>query len=190
MIIGILDDIRLSFIDSPAFRKWLQKNHGCGHGIWIEYYKDGRPGITYQDSLEEALCFGWIDSTIRRVDDAVYLRKFVKRRADSVWSVRNRRITAGLVRAGRITEWGLKAIAAAKQNGQWARSRREETTPPDVEGLRKKMTDKAMLARFDKLGPKRKGMLAGYYFEAKKQETRRARLLRICELMTGKRQLL
>jgi uncharacterized protein YdeI (YjbR/CyaY-like superfamily) len=186
MIIGT----RLSFKDRSSFRKWLRKNQNCEHSVWIEYYKDGRPGISYQESLEEALCFGWIDSTIKRVDDAVYLRKFVKRRADSVWSVRNRKIVEELIESGQITGSGLEAINNAKRNGQWVRSEREETTPADVEGLRKKITNKAMLAKFDKLGPKRKELLAGYYFDAKKEDTRKSRLLRIFDLMNGKRQLL
>jgi uncharacterized protein YdeI (YjbR/CyaY-like superfamily) len=183
-------EIRLSFKDRSSFRKWLKKNRNCGHSVWIEYYKDGRPGISYQESLEEALCFGWIDSTIKRVDDAIYLRKFVKRRADSVWSVRNRQIVSKLIKFGLMTEWGRQAIEAAKKNGQWTRSEREETTPADIEGFRKKITNKTMLAKFDKLGPKRKELLAGYYFDAKKEDTRKARLLRIFDLMNGKRQLL
>ncbi|MBI5805405.1 hypothetical protein HZA73_05115 [candidate division TA06 bacterium] len=180
----------IAFKDRKVFRAWLQKNQDCGHSIWIEYYKDGRPGITYSESLEEALCFGWIDSTLKRVDDAVYIRKFVKRRAGSVWSVRNRLIAGRLIKSGKMTKWGIEAVNTAKSNGQWARSESEEITPADVAGLRRVISKKTRLSSFDKLGASRKELFARYYFDGKKEETRKARLDRIFEVMDGKRQLL
>jgi uncharacterized protein YdeI (YjbR/CyaY-like superfamily) len=181
---------RLAFKDRRAFRAWLGKNRDCGHSIWIEYYKDCRKGISYPESLEEALCFGWIDSLIKRVDDAVYLRKFTKRSANSIWSARNREIAGRLAGTGLMTRHGQAAVETAKNNGQWDRSDREKAAPADVAGLREKIIHQARLARFDELGPARKKLFARYYFDGKKEETRKARLARIFEAMDGKRQIL
>ena len=181
---------RLAFKDRRVFRTWLQKNRDCGHSIWIEYYKDGRPGISYQESLEEALCFGWIDSIVKKVDEAVYLRKFTRRAPNSIWSARNKEIAEKLARIGLMTRYGQAAIETAKSNGQWDRSDREKAAPADVEGFREKIVHQARLARFDKLGPARKELFARYYFDGKKEETRKARLARIFEAMDGKRQIL
>ena len=92
------------------FRKWLKKHHDSLSEIWLVFHKrhTGVTSIKYDDAVEEALCFGWIDSIIRRLDDARYARKFTPRKADSKWSTVNRRRYASLESRGLLAKSGLK----------------------------------------------------------------------------------
>src|SRR5262245_28901896 len=91
----------LKTLDVPsaeAWRQWLVEHHRSESEVWLVFHKvrTGRPTIAYQDAVEEALCFGWVDSLIKRIDDARYARKFTPRKADSRWSTSNRRRYAKL----------------------------------------------------------------------------------------------
>ena len=81
------------FKDRKEWREWLSKNHNIEAGIWLVYYKKetGRTSIEYDDSVEEALCFGWIDSIIKKIDEEKYVRKFTPRKPNSRWSESNKR---------------------------------------------------------------------------------------------------
>ena len=87
---------RLSFQSREDFRNWLFENHSDKEPIWIEYYKDDRKGINYIESLEEALCFGWIDSLIKKIDERIYLRRFSHRNDKSKWSKVNKDLVVKL----------------------------------------------------------------------------------------------
>jgi len=103
------------------WRSWLAENHGRVKEVWLVYYKKrtGLPSITYGDSLDEALCFGWVDSLIKRIDDAKYVRKFTPRKDDSKWSVVNKQRVEQLIQEGLMTEHGLIKVEAAKRSGSW-----------------------------------------------------------------------
>src|ERR1700730_2918114 len=90
------------------WRKWLSQNHATEPEVWLVFHKrhTGQPSIAYEDAVDEALCFGWIDSLIRRLDDARYARKFTPRKADSRWSTANRRRYAELKSSGRMMPAG------------------------------------------------------------------------------------
>lgn len=105
--------------DRKTWRAWLEKHHQTVSEIWLIYYKkgSGRPRIPYEDAVEEALCFGWIDSLVKRLDEARYLQKFTPRRASSNWSQSNLRRARKLVREGRMTEAGLACARAALRAG-------------------------------------------------------------------------
>ena len=94
------------------WRKWLQKNHQREPEVWLVYYKplSGKSNLDYESSVEEALCFGWIDSIIQKIDDDKYARKFNPRRMDSQWSETNKRRVRKVIREGRMTEAGLAKI--------------------------------------------------------------------------------
>ncbi len=106
----------LDFESIAAWRDWLEQNHGTAGEVWLVYYKKGcgRPGLDYLETVDEALCFGWIDSQIRRVDEQRYARKFTPRKAASKWSTDNRRRAEELIQAGRMTPAGLAAFEAAR----------------------------------------------------------------------------
>lgn len=104
-----------------AFRKWLEKNHGDEVGVWLKLAKkNGKvPAPNYDEALEEALCFGWIDGQVKRFDDDVYLQSFTPRRKRSPWSARNVKLVAGLIESGQMEVPGFEAIQQAKDDGRW-----------------------------------------------------------------------
>src|SRR5216117_1626279 len=93
------------------WRTWLEKHHGSSPGVWRVFYKDhtGVKSIPYEDSVREALCFGWIDSLIKRLDDDRYARKFTPRKPTSKWSDINRKHWAELKESGQLAAPGLAA---------------------------------------------------------------------------------
>lgn len=111
-----------------AWRTWLEENHDKCDGVWLVYYKKhtGTPTIDYDDSVKEALCFGWVDNIIRRIDEEKHARRFTPRRAGSNWSESNKKRVAELLEEGCIAPAGLAAVAAAKASGKWDQSDRPE----------------------------------------------------------------
>jgi uncharacterized protein YdeI (YjbR/CyaY-like superfamily) len=111
----------IPFATSDAWVAWLAKNYTRQEGIWLQMYKKGSdvPTITYDQALDGALCYGWIDGQMKKFDEKSYLQKFTPRRPRSMWSKRNREYVARLIDAGLMREPGLKEIEAAKKDGRW-----------------------------------------------------------------------
>ena len=111
------------------WRKWLTKNHDKVEELWLIFYKKGtgKPSIDYEVAVEEALCFGWIDSIIKKIDEERYVRKFTPRKDNSVWSESNKKRVKKVIKEGRMTEYGLMKIKAAKKSGKWY-----EDLKPDI----------------------------------------------------------
>lgn len=109
------------FKDRGGWRRWLRANHDKRSEIWILTYKvhTGKKCLLYEEALEEALCYGWIDSRMRRIDDEKHMWRFAPRKLGSIWSLKNRRTVERLIREGRMTVHGLEKVEAAKKNGQW-----------------------------------------------------------------------
>jgi len=104
------------------WRKWLAENHqNEPNGIWLVFYKKeaGKPCLDYDAAVEEALCFGWIDSIIKRIDGDKYCRKFTPRNDKSSWSATNRRRVEKIIKEGRMTEFDLAKVDAAKRLANW-----------------------------------------------------------------------
>ena len=104
------------------WRKWLAKNHNISlSGIWLVYYKKGssNPSLEYEESVEEALCYGWIDSIIKKIDAESYVRKFTPRKKGSKWSATNKKRVTRLLKKGKMTEFGQQMIDEAKLSGMW-----------------------------------------------------------------------
>jgi uncharacterized protein YdeI (YjbR/CyaY-like superfamily) len=110
------------------WRDWLKKNHEIINGVWLVFFKKetGRPSISYNDALDEALCFGWIDSIIKKMDESRYVRKFTKRNDNSKWSETNKKRVEALIKEKRMTKFGFAKIEAAKRNGKWSEKDRPE----------------------------------------------------------------
>lgn len=122
------------FSNRQAFRDWLEQNHNQCPGIWMVYNKSHvvKKGITYREALEEALCFGWIDSLIKRIDQNQYMRKFTPRTNTNQWSELNKQLMAMLIKNGQITKSGLEKIdiAILKKTGTGDREKKiGEKTP-------------------------------------------------------------
>ena len=103
------------------WRDWLAANHDKIAEVWLVFYKKstGTTSIDYNDSVEEALCYGWIDSIIKKLDDKRYAHKFTPRKENSVWSPSNKNRVERLIEAGLMTEDGMRLIEAAKRSGKW-----------------------------------------------------------------------
>jgi len=103
------------------WRKWLEKNHSTSPGIWLIYYKKdtGKRKFDYADAVEEALCFGWIDSLPRKIDDERSALKFTPRKPKSIWSKLNKQRIENLIEQKLMTSAGLDKIELAKKNGSW-----------------------------------------------------------------------
>ena len=110
------------FFKTPSeFREWLKKNHGKETEVWVGMFKkaSGRVGINYDQALDEALCFGWIDGISKSLNEESYMQRFTPRRPKSNWSKINKGHVKRLTREGRMMPAGLKAIEEAKKNGRW-----------------------------------------------------------------------
>ena len=102
----------LAFESGPALRRWLEENHARSDGIWVRIHKRGTgvAGATFEEVLEQGLCFGWSESTRRRFDDASYLQRFAPRPTTGTTSARNRALARQLLREGQMTAAGLAAL--------------------------------------------------------------------------------
>lgn len=155
------------------WRTWLSRHHGSEAEVWLVFYKrhTGRMSIAYEDAVNEALCFGWIDSLIKRVDDARYARKFTPRKADSRWSSVNRRRYSQLKAQGRLMPTGLKR-APTNRSGDAPR------TPARIPRYIQDAISSAPAARdfFRGLAPSYRRMYVTWIDSAKKTETKMRRL--------------
>lgn len=123
--------------DTKAFRAWLARYHDRSPGVWLVLHKRGGnvTSLTYDQALDEALSFGWIDGQVARRDEASYRQRFTPRRPKSLWSARNVGIIERLEREGRMTPAGRAAVEAAKADGRWANayaSPADATIPADL----------------------------------------------------------
>jgi uncharacterized protein YdeI (YjbR/CyaY-like superfamily) len=170
---------QLHVIDREEWGAWLEKNHDVEKEIWLVYFKrhTGKPRIPYDDAVEEALCYGWIDTTVKRLDDKRYMQKYTPRKADSVWSEANKARARKMIKEGRMTEAGLAKIREAKQRGEWQRSRPvtlPDEIPPDLKQAL--AADKKAEANFENLAPSYRKQFIGWIASAKREETRQKRI--------------
>ncbi len=107
--------------DRREWRKWLEENHRLSPSIWLVYYKvkSGKPSVKYSEAVKEALCFGWIDSKVKSLDQERYMQIFTPRKPKSVWSKLNKQYIEELIEQSLMTEAGLEKMEAAKQDGSW-----------------------------------------------------------------------
>jgi len=104
-----------------AWRAWLTDHHASSPGVWLVFARkhSGLTTVSYNDAVEEALCFGWIDTTLNPIDDKFYAQLFTPRRPRSTWAASNKARVERLIAAGLMTDAGLAAIAVARKNGSW-----------------------------------------------------------------------
>lgn len=169
----------LDFRDAAEWRKWLRQNHARSQGEWVYMYKRGaaRNGLRYQEALDEALCFGWIDGQIRAVDNDRFKQRWTPRRKGSVWSQVNKTKVNRLIAAGRVTEAGLAVVREAKKTGKWQAAysnQRDDSVPADlVKALR---AEPEAWKNFNSFARTYRNMYAGWVLDAKQAETRQRRI--------------
>lgn len=156
----------------------MEKNHRTSLGIWLIYYKvkSGKPSVQYSEAVKEALCFGWIDSKVKSLDEDRYKQIFTPRKPKSVWSKVNKQYIEELIEEGLMTEVGLEKIEAAKQNGSW-------NTLDAIEALTIPMDLKQALAAneianrsFEAFSNSSKKNILVWIDSAKRPETRQKRI--------------
>ena len=167
--------------DRKAWRKWLEKNHTTSPGIWLIYYKkdSGKTRVPYADAVEEALCFGWIDSTLNPIDEDSYMQLFTPRKPKSNWSKLNKERVDMLIAEGLMTAAGLEKIAIAKEDKSWNKIDHIEsfTIPPDLEKALTK--NKKAKTFFDTLSNTNKKYILYFVSGVKSEALRAARIAEI-----------
>jgi uncharacterized protein YdeI (YjbR/CyaY-like superfamily) len=186
--------MKLLYVNTKnEWRRWLQKNHCNVNELWLIFYKKetGKPTLNYGDAVEEALCFGWIDSIVKKINEEKYVRKFTPRKKGSVWSELNKKRVKKLIKDGRMTEFGLEKINAAKKSGEW----NKKTEPPKVSfdvpkdfmsALNKNRKAKS---NFEKFSPSDKKRYYMWINIAKKKETKDRRIKESIELLCKNKEL-
>ena len=169
--------------DRAAWRAWLEANHATARGAWLVSWRprSGRVGLDYEAAVEEALCFGWVDSTGGQVDDERRKLYFAPRKSRSAWAASNKVRVERLTHEGRMAPAGLAAIERAKANGCWeildAVERLE--VPEDLMAALEALPPAA--ADFAAFPPSARKMLLGWIALARRPETRSARIAKVAE---------
>ena len=166
---------RVTCPDRAAWRAWLAANHARSKEIWLVFFKKhtGKPTVSYREAVEEAICYGWIDSILQRVDGQSYAQKFTPRGAGTSWSPTNIERARRMVREGRMTEEGLKKFRGA--TGYTAPANRPGLElPPELSAIL--LRSRRARDNFEGLPPSQKRLYIGWILDAKKEETRKRRL--------------
>lgn len=170
-------------ISRQHWRKWLQENHVDKQSVWLVCYKvkSGKPSIRWSDAVDEALCFGWIDSTRRSVDAETFVQFFSKRKPTSSWSKVNKAKVKRLIAEGLIQPAGLAAIATAKKNGSWTKLDEVEklTIPKDL--AKAFQANRGSKKFFLSLSKSVQKMILHWVAFAKREETRAKRIAEVVE---------
>lgn len=165
-------------LSRAEWRAWLAENHDRREGVWFVYFKKsaGKPRVTYDEAVEEALCFGWIDSVPRKLDDERSKLLFTPRKKKSVWSKPNKQRVARLIETGQMTDAGLAKIAAAQADGSWNALDASDNLemPPDL--LSTLAENAAAKMNFEAFPDSVKRVILSWIFSAKRAETRAARI--------------
>jgi uncharacterized protein YdeI (YjbR/CyaY-like superfamily) len=172
------------FADRSEWRKWLVKNHDKESEIWILAFKThtGKKGLSYSEALEEALCYGWIDSRLRRIDDEKHTWRFAPRKPGSIWSLGNRTRAERLMKEGRMTPYGLAKIEAAKRSGEWDKAIAPSTPPRIPEDLKAALKkDGIAWKNFQGFAKSYQTQYIYWIIAAKRAETREKRIREVAE---------
>lgn len=173
------EHVSLEFRNRAGWRRWLERYHAAEKQVWVTIQKVGSPapGVTYEEAVEEAMCFGWIDSRMRSVDEHSFTQRFSPRRKNSPWALTNRERAERLISEGKMAPAGLLAVEEAKQNGRWDSaytSREVPETPGDLEEALRE--DDAAWANFTGFPNSVKLMYVFWVEDAKRGETKARRI--------------
>ena len=168
-----------AFASAQAFEAWLEREHATSDGIWLKFAKKGSgvASVTYPEAVEIGLCFGWIDSLTKSLDERFYIQKFTPRRARSKWSRVNRDKVEELARQGRMRPAGLAEVERAKADGRWEAAYASPATVEVPNDLQQALDANPKAAEFFAALNKSNRFAIVYQLEdAKKPETRTRRL--------------
>jgi uncharacterized protein YdeI (YjbR/CyaY-like superfamily) len=180
--------IKLLHVGSrQEWRRWLRRYHGSESEVWLVFHKQhtGAATLSYEDAVEEAMCFGWIDSLVRRVDHARYARKFTPRKADSKWSTANRRRYANLKSRGALAAPGLKRPPTSRSGDAPQPELRE--IPRHIQKALQR--NPRAWQNFRRLAPSYRRAYVGWIEAAKREETKQRRLREALSLLAAGKKL-
>ena len=173
--------------DAAAWAAWLADRHSASEGVWLALAKQGgRPPtrLTYQEALEEALCYGWIDGQVRRFDADSYRQRFTPRRKRSAWSKRNVELAERLMREGRMKPAGKAAIEQARSDGRWEAAYAGSATIEVPDDLAEALeADPQAAAMFAVLTSRNRYAILYRLATAKRADTRARRLAAFVEML-------
>jgi uncharacterized protein YdeI (YjbR/CyaY-like superfamily) len=168
------------------WRLWLEENHKSVSEVWIVYYKKHtkKQSVTYNDAVEEALCFGWIDSLVKSIDSESYMQKYTPRKSNSVWSLVNKKRIEKMITENKMTPAGFKMVEIAKKNGNWdlAYSSKIKYDIP-IEFTEALQGNIIANSFFIRLSPSHQNTYVGYIVMAKRSETRINRIKKVIGLL-------
>lgn len=165
------------------WRKWLEKNHNSRQSVWLIYFRvsSKKPSLSWSEAVDEALCFGWIDSTKKTIDKESYMQYFSKRKPNSTWSIINKDKVAFLTQNKLMKEAGYKTIETAKQNGTWTfMDDIEKLIIPDDLKIALNKNERSM-EFYQSLSKSNKKGLLYWVLIAKRKETRKKRITEIVQ---------
>lgn len=166
--------LEVSAKDRTVWRKWLAKNHTTTGACWLKIFKKGSatPSINYAEAVEEALCFGWIDSVANKRNEEYFVLYFTERKPKGVWSKLNKTRIERLIKAGLMTDAGLEKIRIAKENGAWSTldEIEEDSMPDDLAKALKK--NKKAFKHFNAFPPSARKAIYQWIISAKQTPTK------------------
>lgn len=183
----------LYITDRQKWRSWLAQNHDRHDHVWLIYYKkgSGKPRISYDDAVEEAICYGWIDSLVKRLDDKRYMQKFTPRTDTGTWSALNVRRVRKLHELGKLTRAALAKIPESIFKGKTPKptvaQRRSATMPTELKRLIGQ--DTKATAYLKSLAPSYQHQFIGWVGSAKKADTRVKRAKEAVQLLAQGKKL-
>jgi uncharacterized protein YdeI (YjbR/CyaY-like superfamily) len=167
--------------DRKEWHDWLQKNHLTSPGVWLVYYKkgSGKPTVTYEEAVEEALSFGWIDSKVNALDEERYMQIFTPRKPGSIWSKLNKKRIKKLLDNELIMPSGLEKVEQAKLDGSWYFLDDIEKLVVPLDLKEALNSNNAAKNNFDKFGDSVKKQILYWIKSAKRETTRKDRIEKV-----------
>jgi len=185
--VGPADELPVLLFAGPAeLEAWLDENHESADGVWLKIAKKGapEPSVTYAEALEVALCFGWIDSQKRGLDETHFLQRFTPRRPRGRWSKINREKAEALIGARRMRPTGLAEVEAAKADGRWEAAYEGQKSAKVPRDLQRELDAHPAAAEFfASLDSANRYAILYRLDEAKKPETRERRLRKFVSML-------
>lgn len=183
----LFKDVLVLLFEKPQeFEKWLNKNNDTYPAIWLKFAKKntGAVSITYDEALEVALCYGWIDGLINKYDEKYYLTRFTPRKVQSIWSKTNRETVERLIKEDKMRPSGMRSIEAAKANGRWENAYDSSATMQVPDDFLKELAKNKKAEEFFKTLNRANTYAIAFRLQtAKKPETRTKRMEKLLEMM-------
>jgi len=176
----------ISFASAAEWEQWLEQNHSAAKGIWLQFNKKGSgvSSVYYDEALDVALCYGWIDGQLKKYDELSYIQRFTPRRPRSLWSKRNIEHISRLIKEGRMKPAGLKEAEAAKADGRWQAAYDSQGAMTLPDDFRKELTkDKKAFAFYESLNKANQYAIAWRLQTAKRPETLEKRKQEILQML-------